>query len=166
MKKRKINILARGVLVFLAGIMAFAETGSAQIPEINQKIVDYVKTVIGKKVDRGECWDLANRALTLVNAEWDHKYKYGEEVNPKKDIIHPGDIIHFSKVTIKYERPEGIYTESYPQHTAIIYEVKSDGVYVIAHQNNGFSGKKVGLSDLRLEDIRSGKIRFYRPVSN
>jgi hypothetical protein len=135
----------------------------AQTPVINQKIVDYVKTVIGTRVDRGECWDLAHEALTLVNAQWDHKYKYGDEVNPGKDSIYPGDLIHFDRVTLSYKKGKALYTEDYPQHTAIVYRVLGPGEYEIAHQNTSFSGKKVGLSILRLKDKRSGKWKFYRP---
>jgi hypothetical protein len=141
----------------------FINSASAQIPAINQQIVDYVKSVIGTKVDRGECWDLANEALTRVNAQWDHKFNYGEEVNPEKDSIYPGDIIHFENVVLKYKKDNAIYSENYPQHTAIVYRVLGPGEYEIAHQNTSFTGKKVGLSTLRLKDKKSGKWKFYRP---
>ncbi|HNX58050.1 MAG TPA: hypothetical protein PKK43_03055, partial [Spirochaetota bacterium] len=31
--------------------------------ELNEKVIAYVNTVLGKKVGRGECWDLAQEAL-------------------------------------------------------------------------------------------------------
>ena len=62
------------------------------IPELNKSIVEYVKSVEGKKVDRGECWDLANQALKRVNADCDKIYVYGNSVNPEKDQIFPGDL--------------------------------------------------------------------------
>jgi hypothetical protein len=135
----------------------------AQIPALNRDIVKYVNTVTGKKVGRGECWDLAHDALTLVNAQWDHHYKFGKEIDPLKDSIYPGDIIHFDNVVLRYKRGNESVTENYPQHTAIVFEVLRAGEYKIAHQNNAFSGRKVGFSIFRLADKKSGKWQFYRP---
>jgi hypothetical protein len=140
------------------------------IPETNKKIVKYVESVIGKTVDRGECWDLANEALILVNAKWDHEFKYGKLLNPKKDTIYPGDIIQFKnvKTEIKTVHKDGSYEiqrETMGQHTAIVYKVNEKGDYEIAHQNTGFSGRKVGLSKLVLKNIKKGKIWIYRPVT-
>jgi hypothetical protein len=156
----------KAIKIFLTILILSASIiGRAQTPSMNAEIVKYVKSVIGTKVGRGECWDLAHDALTLVNAQWDHQYNYGKEINPSKDSIYPGDIIHFSNVVVKYTTEKGTFTESYPQHTAIVYRVLAPGEYQIAHQNNGYSGKKVGLSNLRLADKKSGKIQFYRPVA-
>lgn len=140
----------------------------AQLPATNQKVVEYVKTVIGKKVDRGECWDLANAALTVSNAEFDRSsrktiYEYGEKLNPKKDKILPGDMIQFEKVKLKYKKGNTEYRETMPHHTAIVYKVIGPGHYQLAHQNTSFSGKKVGLSELKLENVSKGKMYFYRP---
>jgi hypothetical protein len=136
----------------------------SQIPELNQKIIDYVSSVIGKKVDRGECWDLAYQALTRNNAAWDGQYKYGQKINHSKDSVYPGDIIHFQGVMVKYSRDGLIYKETYKQHTAIVYKTYGKGHYQLAHQNTGFSGRTVGLSDMNLKDIISGKLIIYRPV--
>lgn len=147
--------------------MVFPNSSDAQeIPEINRSIVDYVSTTIGTKVNRGECWDLAYEALTRNNCKWDGKYAFGELKNPKTDSIYPGDIVQFSGVTLTYKKDGLLYKESMKHHTAIIYEVNPGKRYVIAHQNNGFSGKKVGLSALNLEEVTAGKLMFYRPVSN
>ncbi|HUW06329.1 MAG TPA: hypothetical protein VMW01_08700 [Williamwhitmania sp.] len=135
-----------------------------ELPVLNQKIVDYVTTVIGKKVDRGECWDLANRALTNNNAEWDGEYKYGKRIDPKKDVVLPGDIIQFENVKVVYKKGNTTTTEMMPHHTAIVYKVIAPGVYELAHQNTGFSGRKVGLSEFNLTNMVKGRIYFYRPV--
>lgn len=136
----------------------------AQIPGANQKIVKYLDKVMGTKVGRGECWDLAHDALDGVGAQWDHAYGFGKLVDPAKDTIYPGDIIRFNNVVIKSQTDKGLLTETYGEHTAIVYEVLEPGKYRIAHQNNGFSGKKVGVSTLIPANKKSGKIRFYRPV--
>ncbi|HSH51510.1 MAG TPA: hypothetical protein VK982_07275 [Bacteroidales bacterium] len=135
-----------------------------KIPELNRQIVEYVKTVIGKKVDRGECWDLANQALQKVDADWDRSFVYGNAVDPKKEEIFPGDIIQFENVVIKYKKENAYYTETMGQHTAIVYKVKKKGVFEIAHQNTQFSGRKVGISTLDINTVVDGKIYFYRPT--
>jgi hypothetical protein len=128
-------------------------------------IVDYTTSQIGKKVDRGECWDLAYQALTQNDCAWDGRYTFGKKLNPKTDSIYAGDILQFEKVTIKYKENNILYQESYPHHTAIIYQVIGRGYYKIAHQNFEKFGKKVGISELRLLDKTSGSIMFYRPVA-
>jgi hypothetical protein len=133
------------------------------VPEMNKHIIDFVKTKIKKKVGRGECWDIAYEALTLVHAKWDGKYKYGKEVKVENDCIYPGDMIQFEGVVIKYKK-EGIeYKEAMSHHTAIIYEVKEKGEFILAHQNTEFTGKKVGLSPLNIADITKGKYKIYQP---
>ena len=134
------------------------------IPELNKEIVEYVKSVEGKKVERGECWDLANQALLLVNADWDKAFVYGNKIDPKKDKIFPGDLIQFDNIKIKYTEGNTTYTETMGQHTAIVYKVLGDDIFEIAHQNTEFSGKKVGISELNLNYIVKGKIFFYRPT--
>ena len=141
------------------------------IPATNKKVIEYVDAVIGKTVGRGECWDLASEALSYAGAYLDRSsqqsiYIFGKQVNPKKEKIYPGDIIQFEKVKIEYSAGNMIYTETMNHHTAIVYEVLSDNTYRIAHQNTSFSGRKVGLSELRLESIKKGKLIFYRPFKN
>lgn len=134
------------------------------IPDLNKQIIDYVKTTIGKKVDRGECWDLANQALIRVNAQWDLEYKYGRLINPKEETVYPGDLIQFEGVKVKYKKGNATYTESMEHHTAIVYRVLGKGVFELAHQNTGFSGRKVGLSTLDISTILKGKMKIYRPI--
>lgn len=134
------------------------------IPELNKRIIEYVQSVIGEKVDRGECWDLAYQALNRFNAEWDGKFQYGKLINPKREPVLPGDIIQFKNVKIMYQITNTTYTEFMKQHTAIVYQVKHKNVYTIAHQNTEFSGRKVGLSDLNLDHVVKGDVRIYRPI--
>jgi hypothetical protein len=132
-------------------------------PELNQKVIKYVNSVIGQQVDRGECWDLANQALNQNNAKWNGEYVYGKPIDPEKDEVYPGDMIQFEKVKVKYINGNVITTETMGHHTAIVYKVYGKGKYQLAHQNTGFSGRKVGLSDLNLENVIKGKMKFYRP---
>lgn len=133
------------------------------IPELNRKIIDYVNSKIKKKVGTGECWDFASEALKSVNAKWDRKYKFGKEINYKNEPVFPGDIIQLEGVILHYEIKGAKYTEKMSHHTAIVYEVKSRDNFTIAHQNNGFSGRKVGVSPLDLATLTKGKFTIYRP---
>lgn len=134
------------------------------IPEPNKQIIKYVNSVLGKKVDRGECWDLAYQALTRINAVWDGQFKYGKLLDPQKDSIYPGDIIQFKNVVVKYTEGNTTHTEEMKQHTAIVFQVYGKGDLELAHQNTSFSGRLVGLSKLNLKHISKGKIFIYRPV--
>ena len=83
----------------------------------------------------------------------------------KQDEVFPGDFIQFENVKVQFEKDGGIHTETMTQHTAVVYEVKAPGVYVIAHQNNAFSGRKMGTSELDLATVKRGKLKFYRPTN-
>ena len=138
------------------------------IPPLNKEIIKYTESVIGKKVDRGECWDLANQALTRIDAKWDLQFKYGKLLDPKKDIVYPGDIIQFKNVMFETKSADGLETrrETMGQHTAIVFKVNAKGDYDLAHQNTGFSGRKVGISRIVLANLKKGKLFIYRPVTN
>ncbi|MFZ4522155.1 MAG: hypothetical protein ACOYNC_10630 [Bacteroidales bacterium] len=135
------------------------------VPELNQKIIGLVRQQIGTTVGRGECWDLAALVLNTYDAKWDKRYGFGRKVDPEKECVYPGDLIQFEGVRIKYTVGRTVYTESMDHHTAVINEVKAKGVFVLAHQNTGTSGRKVGLSNLDLKTIIKGKYQIFRPVS-
>ncbi|MDZ7605694.1 MAG: hypothetical protein U5K79_08915 [Cyclobacteriaceae bacterium] len=114
-------------------------------------------------------WILAAQALEYAGAFHNRSsvktvYVYGEVVEPEKKIIYPGDIIQMKNVKLQYTKGNGIYTETMDHHTAIVFKVIGKGDFEIAHQNTSFSGRKVGKSTLRLEDIKGGKLIFYRPI--
>jgi len=159
-------------LIFLLFLLHAGYQGRAQssLPVINERIIHYVEGVIGKQVNRGECWDLADEALTKSGARFDKSsektlYIFGEPYNPQKKEILPGDIIQFEKVVVKYQDGNMIMTESFAHHTAIVYEVISSVEIRLAHQNTSRTGKKVGISTLQLENVKKGKMFFYRPLA-
>jgi hypothetical protein len=118
---------------------------------------------MGKKVDRGECWDLARYVLNEVEAKWDGQYVYGQLLK-KEDCIAPGDIIQFERVVLKYKQGNKTITEKMLHHTAIVYNVRSPDHLELAHQNTGYTGKKVGKSSLLFSAIKSGSMKIYRPI--
>ena len=152
------------LLLFLLALWQFQSIGSNPVPEMNQQIVNYVNSVMGTQVDRGECWDIAYRALELTNAKWDKMYVYGEPVDYMNEEVFPGDIIHFEDVVIQQTVGLATITETMEQHTAIIVEVYDKGIYELAHQNTSFSGRKVGTSPIDLNGLKEGQVIVYRPV--
>lgn len=135
-----------------------------QIPELNKQILAFVKTKINKKVGRGECWDLASEALNSVGAKWDHDFEFGKIVNPKSECIFPGDIMQFEGVELDYRKGNTIYHEDLAHHTAIIYEVKTKGSFMLAQQNTNTGGKKVSLEPFDMSSVSKGQYKIFRPV--
>ena len=131
--------------------------------DINSAIVEFTNGKMGKKVGHGECWDLAAEALIAAGATWDGKYTWGLVIDPMKDAVLPGDVVQFENVVFEWETDNSLYRENMPHHTAIIIEVKSPGVFLIAHQNFGEHGRKVGASDLVLAHKKKGNLTVYRP---
>ena len=140
-----------------------------EIPDVNSRVLTYVNTVIGSTVGRGECWDLADQALTFANAKFDKTspetiYVFGKKYNPEKEKVLPGDIIQFKDVMLSYKDGNMIFTENYKHHTAIVFHIKENGAFELAHQNTSFGGRKVALSDFNPGNIKKGKLIFYHPI--
>jgi hypothetical protein len=139
---------------------AFTQCDST--PALNKEITHLVELKLNKKVGTGECWDLAKYVLDEVDAKWDGGLIYGRKLT-SSECIYPGDIIQFEKIKIKYKKGKEIFTETMPHHTAIVFKVINQDEITLIHQNTGYSGRKVGTSQLRFSTIISGKYFIYRP---
>jgi hypothetical protein len=166
MRKLFISLIisATACLSFNSNHNSLQQNGCDNIPELNQKIVSFVKSKMTQKVGRGECWDLAAEALNNAGANWDKKYGFGKLIDPKKDCVYPGDIIQFKNVVVQTKQGNAYVFETMEKHTAIVYEVKKRQSYIIADQNNGRTGKKVSVSPFEIQNITRGSIKVYRPV--
>lgn len=143
-------------------LFAFTRPVNNTLPVVNVKVVEFVKSVIGKQVGRGECWDLAAEALDYAGARWDAPYGFGKKYNYKTDKIFPGDIIQLSNVTMEKKTETEITRWKMLKHTAVVYEVKSNSEIIIAEQNvDGV--RKVMTNAWNLNDLKTGTIDFYRP---
>ncbi len=156
-------------LVFIISFLPFIVTAQIHscdsLSPLNGEIVALLKPKIGKKIDRGECWDVAKYALDAVGAKWDGLLVYGTNYDPKVTCVQAGDIIQFEKVTFKGKDQNGFtYTETFGHHTAIVWAVQSDGSVQLLHQNTGQTGRKVGVTTLKMNDFVKGKMLFYRPT--
>lgn len=134
------------------------------VPPLNKQMINYVNGKLKKQVGTGECWEFAAEALDQSGAKWDGNYVFGRKIDDSKDCVYPGDIIQFEGVQLKYYKDGSEYIDKMNHHTAIVYAVKNDGVYDIAHQNNIFSGRKVGVNEMDLRNIIKGKYTIYRPT--
>lgn len=144
--------------------LLFGQVPEMTLPQVNQRVVNYVNGQIGNKVGRGECWDLAAEALNNAHAKWDGQYGFGAVVDWRKEEVMPGDIVQFENVFVEHRIEGGSVREQYGIHTAVVVEVHGRGDYVLAHQNVRPVGKRVGTAPLLMSEVRSGKLRFYRPV--
>ncbi|MFT5619610.1 MAG: hypothetical protein ACI85I_002857 [Arenicella sp.] len=145
-------------LIFSICILLFSFSSdflfAQKLPKANQKVVEYVKKVMGTQVGLGECSDLIMNVVYYAGDA--NKSNLLSKFRKKK--IFPGDIISFREARIQTENG-AVYM---PEHYAIIWEVKSKGVYVITHQShNGVRTLQTLLIDL--SKPYEGKVIIQRP---
>lgn len=149
-------------LVVFFSFGSFAQCDS--VPKLNQEILKIASSMIGKKVDRGECWDLAALVLNQTNAKWDKKLNYGKALK-KGECFSVGDIVQFENIEMQHQVGNKIMVEKMPHHTAIIYKVINENEVVLIHQNTSYTGKKVGTSSFWFKDVKKGTYTIYRPIN-
>lgn len=135
--------------------------------ELNSRVIEYVNRVMGSRVGRGECWDLAQEALDMNLADWTRPTKFGIPLNPETDAIKAGDIIQFRSLKITEQLPGGVTRRESlgePDHTAVIFKVLGKKRYTLAHQNVG-GRRSVMNSDINLAKVTGGQYWIYRPVA-
>lgn len=127
---------------------------------INQKVVQWASGKVGQMVGSGECWDLANGALTDSGANSstttgaDDDYVWGDAVDLSQVI--PGDILQFRDYTVTTtttttatfddkSETEDTQTASIdrPHHTAIVWHTTAPGALDILEQNAPPAGRRV-----------------------
>lgn len=143
------------LLLIAAGLFFSAKQQPTPAP-IAGKIIEFSMKNLGKTVDRGECWDLANAALNYANADWEPPLNFGTKVEIKNGL-KPADVLQFSDIKILMPNR----SMSFPKHTAIIYKAKGNQVTLL-HQN--FNNKRyVDTLTISLDYIKQGKIEAFRP---
>jgi hypothetical protein len=134
--------------------------------KINQSVVIWARGKKGRQVGRGECWDLADRALHHAGARSstttgdDDDYVWGDEVALKD--VEPGDVLQFrdfvttqrTDVAVEFNGGGGYaeWKEDPPQirphHTAIVDHVAGDGDIIIIEQHVRPLGKTVQIHSI------------------
>ena len=133
------------------GLDAPSGSGAHSAPAMSVRIVGYARRQSGARVGNGECFTLADRALTSAGARSasdfgtvtpDADYVWGTSV--ALSDLQPGDDIQFRgyrydrEVTV--ENSDGSSTtdtdfQERPHHTAIVEQVGSNGAVTVLEQN-------------------------------
>jgi hypothetical protein len=173
-------------LILLTALWGITASEDAS-PRTNDKIVKFCKDQLGKRVGGGECTHLAEAALKHAGAKPRTAFKgcpdrgdyvWGElvyalesqedsqkEMKVPKMSIQPGDLIQLRDARFKGRNLRGqSYEMTYPHHTSIVLALKVNNVITVLEQNvNG--KRKVMENTYQLKDLKTGRLRVYRPVS-
>lgn len=125
--------------------------GDTAAPQtLNQKVLEYARGKYNQQVGTGECWDLAEEAVTQAGGESSKKltgangkafesadYKWGTEV--KLEDALPGDVLQFKghKFEEKTTTDSGWQSEEQNRghHTAIVEKNLGDGRLIVLEQH-------------------------------
>jgi hypothetical protein len=142
---------------------------------VEQQVLVWAQGQVGKRIGKGECWDLAERALEHAGAqtstdlgpvEDDTDYVWGETVDDAKDV-EPGFILQLRDHVVttttetRYDFPDGSWEEKTeeitverPHHTAIAKgKLDADGALKTLEQNVKPAGKVVQNKKLYTRDV-------------
>ena len=175
-------------LLVLAGVAAAVAVGLAAtppavpIPPLNQKVLEFTRERICKKVADGQCISLAVEAVRFAGAKHypfdpSGDYVWGRPIASFKEAL-PGDILQFRNAVFQgkrwiTKRRWVSWHHEYPHHTAIVSEVREGGMVVaILHQNVGAheddDAKKqvVQEGSIRPESLQpGGSVAIFRPAA-
>jgi len=155
---------------------------------LNQKVLAYARSQLGRRVGDGECATLAVQALASARARGlvepaaaNSDYTWGKKVamltptHHSTAAIQPGDILQLRDVSTlsvtRTQQPDGSVwtmtrTTSAQHHTAIVASVSGNTIKVYEQNVGGGTGAKVvQMGTLNLNDLRQGTIGVYRPVA-
>src|SRR5260370_41903892 len=112
----------------LAGFAILSCNPAEAAPALNQKVLQFARSQMGRQVGNGECWTLADQALRVAGAHRPGTAGYGSYVFGKRisrQALQPGDVIQFEGVTFTHTDPNGSWSSnSFPHHTAIVAAVR------------------------------------------
>ena len=102
------------------------------------QIVSWLQAPPNKTIDRGECWDAAERGIQSVGASRPgaQLYVWGRVIQPAS--LQLGDILQFTNFKMHVTQENGGWQETTfgaPRHTAIVSYLNSDGSVDVLHQN-------------------------------
>jgi len=135
---------------------------------LNQKVLEFARAKLGQQVGTGECWDLAEDAVTKSGGESSKTltgvngkafkaadYKWGTEVT--LDTAQPGDVLQFKDHAFDEKTTQGNAWKSESQtrghHTAIVEKNLGDGRLIILEQHVRPAGSKVVSKKVQRREI-------------
>jgi hypothetical protein len=160
---------------------------------LNQKVLLWAQGKVGQQVGDGECWTLAESAVTKSGGQSskgltgvdedafaDADYVWGDAV--KLDDAKPGDILQFRDYSFETTTTQtnGAWnskTGERGHHTAIVVRNLGSGQLVVIEQNVAPGGKKVQQNTIYVKDgatiagakgatttaTASGSVTAFRP---
>lgn len=152
------------------------------LPSLNQKVLEFVREHMGKKVGDGQCTSLASAALREAGARRfpfapSGDFVWGRPVSTFQEAL-PGDVLQFRNAVFEgkrwlSKRRWQSWHQEYPHHTAILAEVREKGTMVsILHQNVGAKDATdetkqiVQEATVRPASLQEGgAIAIFRPVA-
>jgi hypothetical protein len=149
----------------LAGFAILSCSPAEAAPALNQKVLQYARSQMGRQVGNGECWTLADQALRAAGA---HRpgtagyatYVFGKRISRRS--LQPGDVIQFEGVTFKHTDPNGSWsTNSFPHHTAIVVSVRGNRITLLNQNVNG--NRTVQTTTISMADFQGGTMTYFRP---
>ena len=183
--RRLTLLLASGLLTL--GLVAYARDNGPKTSALNQKILQFCKKSIGKKVGDGQCADLAYQALVVSGAESPDDFRdnpapgdyvwgelvYGHKIQDGKHMetgdrkqVRPGDVIQMRDVVIEHEEDTDEYvtkeTIDADHHTAVVSDVSENGMTYKVIEQNANEVPTVTTGELHLSDMKSGYLLVYR----
>jgi hypothetical protein len=171
-------------LILLAMLVApGAAPDPTPLPPLNEKVVAFARSLLGKKVGDGQCLTLAIFALRSAGAggyslrEPNGDFVWGTLIEQPREA-KPGDVLQFRDAVFKGKRYITkrrwiTWHQEYAHHTAIVAEVRDQGkTLIVLHQNVGNAEKDpekvktVQEGTLRMDSLQPGGwVRIYRPVA-
>lgn len=162
--------------------------GADEPNDLGDRVVAFCKEHRGKRVGNGACTAMVSAALQAAGAKphgWGDRrtaprrgeFNWGKLVftverdgtdfktTGKFQDIRPGDVLQYRNVQfVGSTDAGGTYTIEAHHHSAILAGVdRSEGILRIYQQN--FNGRKGVTSDrIRLPDLQTGRLSFYRPL--
>ncbi len=127
--------------------------------QVGASVLDFAVKAKGTKIGDGECWTLADIALSRAGAAHPDVYVFGRRLRAD-EAPRGGDIIQFESVRL--ERGGGAF-QSFPHHTAVVSRARGRVVSLL-HQNWGAPGRIVSTLDINLNHHKGGSLVIYRPV--
>lgn len=140
---------------------------------LNQKVILWASSKVGQQVGAGECWDLANSALTKAGAGTssdfgptgdDDDYVWGDEVSGLKDVI-AGDILQYrdyvqttvTTTDVTFADGTGWVDKpsveiSHEHHTSIVSKNPGNGALTVLEQNYMGNHETVKSTQIRWKD--------------
>jgi hypothetical protein len=126
---------------------------------VNQGVLQYAQSVVGRKIGNGQCTELAIAALQAAGARPNSGYTWGTQLRSVNEL-QPGDVVQLHDA--RFEYANGSWSASTGPHTAIVTSVQGSVIQVL-EQNISSSPVQAGQYDVTY--MTAGRIEFYRPVA-